>query len=254
VSPRPGGDVSNSSEYAILGGSTGEVEAIQPGDLATAESHQGLRDVGKSVAALVVRDHPTLMLTLVYLGLTFVGFIHDFFFYMYFKINILDFSETSDFLLAAIRNPLVILLAMLPVPVLLLYQSAIRRSKWYKRYTAKHKNTKWNSVPLRAVSAVLFILVYASLFTQLYAFRDAARTKAGHGQRVSFLRNDGVASDEQPILLGTTGKFFFLYYPSRKATEIVPIDNAVALTVDSRRRKEREQDSLAAMGKSSPTK
>ena len=55
---------------------------------------------------------------------------------------------------------------------------------------------------------------------------------------------DGIRTDEQPILLGTTTKFLFFYHPSTKTTEIVPIDATTALRVDSRRRREREQDSL----------
>ena len=68
-----------------------------------------LRTASKSVAGKVIREHPTLVLTLAYLGLTAVGMIHDLWFYRYFQINILDYSETGDFLLAAMRNPLVII-------------------------------------------------------------------------------------------------------------------------------------------------
>ena len=205
----------------------------------------------------MAREHPTLVLTLVYLALTFVGMIHDLWFYFYFRINILDFSETSDFLLAAIRNPLVIILSMLPLAILVGFQRmrdvASRKSAWYSSHRTKYANTRWNSVAIRALVYGWFVVVYAILFTQFYAEREANRIKDGKGKRVSLLRNDGIASDEQPILLGTTGKFIFLYFPSRKATEIVPVESTVALTVDSRRRRERERDSLDALGQDSVT-
>jgi hypothetical protein len=209
-----------------------------------------IREVGKSFGAAVAREHPTLLLTFVYLALTFVGMTHDWWFYRYFKINILDFSETSDFLLAAIRNPLVIVLSILPVGLVYLLQRfrevAIRRSPWYEAMVRKYEGTVWNSLSIRIAIYGAFVVVYAILFTQLYSFREASRIKAGKaGLRVAFMRTDGVVSDEQPVLLGTTGKFLLLYYPSRKATEIVPIDNAALITVDSRRKKEREADSLA---------
>jgi hypothetical protein len=175
--------------------------------------------------------------------------MHDFWFYLYFKINILVFSETSDFLLAALRNPLVILISIVPVFLWVGLQqtrrAAMKRSTWYRNYAQRYENTRWNSLSSRAAAAAVFILVYASALTQVYALQEANRIRDGKGKRVTFLRNDGIVSDEQPILLGTTGKFLFLYFPSRKATEIVPVENTVALTVDSRRRKDRQRDSLA---------
>ena len=249
MSPRPGGDVSNSSEFAVMG--SGE---YAPPPKPTPPQ---LRALGKSLLARMAREHPTLLLTLGYLGLTFVGMIHDLWFYFYFRINILDFSETSDFLLAAIRNPLVIILSMLPVLMLLGFQrmrdTASRKSAWYESHRKKYANTRWNSVGLRTFVYGLFVMVYAIVFTQLYADRAANRIKDGKGRRVAVLRTDGISSDEQPILLGATGKFVFLYFPDRKATEIVPVESTVALTVDSRRRRDRERDSLAAMGQDSIT-
>jgi len=206
-------------------------------------------DVTRTLGAVVAKESPTLLFTLLYLALTFVGLVHDWWFYRYFRINILEFSETSDFLLAAIRNPLVIILSLLPIALLRLGQSvretAIRTSERYERYAKKYEGTKWNSLAARGMIYGLFIIIYAILFTQIYAAWEVKRIKDGKsGQHVAFMRTDGIVSDEQPVLLGTTGKFLFLYYPSRKATEIVPIDNTQAITVDSRRRKEREADSL----------
>jgi len=207
-----------------------------------------LREVGKKVAWVAAREHPTLVLTLIYLGLTFVGLIHDLWFYRYFNINILDFSETSDFLLAAIRNPAAVLLSMLPIAILMgfrrLRETAIRKSAWYDNYQKKYINTGWNSVFSRTALYGLFVIVYAILFTQFYSAREAGRIKKGIGRRVTYIRNDGIRTDEQPILLGTTARFLFFYHPSTKTTEIVPIDATTALRVDSRRRREREQDSL----------
>jgi hypothetical protein len=213
-----------------------------------AQEHPKFREVGKKVAWIAAREHPTLVLTLFYLGLTFVGLIHDLWFYRYFNINILDFSESSDFLLAGIRNPAAVILSMLPIAILVLIgrlrETAIRKSKWYDNYQKKYLNTRWNSVGMRTFIYGWFVIVYAILFTQFYSAREASRIKKGIGRRITYIRNDGIRTDEQPILLGTTTKFLFFYHPSTKTTEIVPIDATTALRVDSRRRREREQDSL----------
>ena len=98
MSPRPGGDVGNSAEFAVMGTPV-ETPALTPEQVGETPSAPRLREVGKSAFMRIIREHPTLMLTLLYLALTFVGVVHDFFFYLYFKINVLDYSETGDFLL-----------------------------------------------------------------------------------------------------------------------------------------------------------
>lgn len=221
-------------------------------DLEAIERERGLRILGRSVASRIAHDHPTLVFTLSYFALTAVGLIYDLWFFFYFKINILDYSETSDFLLAAIRNPLVILLSMLPIGMLLvgarIREVATKKSARYDAYRKKYVDTVWNSRWLKIASALFFVAVYATTFTQVYAKFSASRVKAGKGARISLVRNDGVTSGELPILLGSTTKFFFLYYPGRRETEIVPVDNVSRLTIDSRMRKERERDSLEAAG------
>ena len=234
-------------------GNTGGHGVTDDIDLAAIERERGLRNLGRSVVSKIAHEHPTLVFTLVYFALTAVGMVYDLWFFFYFKINILDYSETSDFLLAAIRNPLVILLSLIPVGILALgvrlREVATRKSSWYDGYRKKYVNTIWNSRGVKIVTAVFFVAVYAAVFTQIYAEVVAYRVKRGIGARVDVARNNGAATGtEKPILLGTTTRFFFLYYVSRHETEIVPIDNVSLVTVDSRLRREREKDSLAALG------
>ena len=209
-----------------------------------------LRAATRSVAEKVVREHPTLVVTLAYLGLTAIGMIRDLWFYRYFGINILDYSEPGDFLLAAMRNPVVIVLSLLPIGILAFFaklrEVLIRRSESYRNRAAKSAGTKWQSVGMRAFVYFWFIAVYASLFTQLYAFREVKRVKDGHGKRVTLARTDGRTPGEPPIFLGSTARFFFLYYPGRRETEVVPVENTTMVTVDSRRRREKRADSAAA--------
>ncbi len=72
----------------------------------------------------------------------------------------------------------------------------------------------------------------AAAATAYKADRRFARVEAGRGRHVTFARTDGVTYDEQPLLIGTTGSFFFLYYTRRKVTEIVPVENTALMTVD----------------------
>jgi len=141
---------------------------------------------------------------------------------------------------------------MLPVGLVVLgvglRDIAIRKSPRYDAYRKKYVNTMWNNRGVKIGIATLFSAIYATVFTQFYAQVAADRVKSGKGPRVMLVRNDGVTSGEKPILLGSTTKFFFLYYPGRRETEIVPVENVSHLTVDSRMRRERERDSLATLG------
>lgn len=198
-------------------------------------------------ARRMAREHPTLLLTLIYVALTAIGLIYDWWFFRYFRINILDYSETSDFLLAAIRRPLVILLCLLPLVILAMGRQirrwARQKSNRYDQFVKRSTVLRIANPGLTIASYGLFVFIYAVLFMQLYAAFVAKRVKSGHGLQVTVERTTGLNPEEKPILLGTTSKYVFLYYRGRKETEIVPVGAVSRVTVDSRRRREREADS-----------
>ena len=180
----------------------------------------------------LVREHPGLLLTAGYLALTIVGLIYELWFFMYFRINILEYVETSDFLLAALRTPLVIVLSVLPLPLVWLL---IRSNEWLR-----HRFPQYGSWDRRVLGTAgqramwgLFVLIYAVLFTQLYAERVADRIKEGHGREVQVELASGARFASRTLLLGTTSKFVFLYLPMEKKTHVVPIENLSRLVVSA---------------------
>ena len=54
----------------------------------------------------MIRAHPSLLLTLVYLSVSAIGVIYSYFFYREFGISIVKFVDLSDFLLASIQEPI----------------------------------------------------------------------------------------------------------------------------------------------------
>jgi hypothetical protein len=71
-----------------------------------------------------LRDNRTLSLSLLYLYTTGIGMIYTSVFYSRFGINLFDYSEPGDFLLAAIKKPIALLLV--GFQVLLIGYLAIR--------------------------------------------------------------------------------------------------------------------------------
>lgn len=188
----------------------------------------------------LVREHPGLLLTAGYLVLTVVGLGYELWFFQAFQINILEYVETSDFLLGALRTPLVIVLALLPVPM---FWYSIRFNEWMRRRFPRYGN--WDrglegklyktSTGRRAVWGFLG-LVYAVMFLEMYAERVSDRIKAGHGRDVRVELASGTPFASRTLLLGTTAKFVFVYVPEAKKTHVIPIENLSRLVVSSEKR------------------
>ncbi len=189
-------------------------------------------------------DRLGLYLTLGYLVLTALGMLHRFIVFLIFRINIFDYAEPSDFLLSAFRDPLIILACVAPVPLLWLYTRGAMRlqakarpgSLWY----GSDKRRAWadrNRIRLYIASLAIWALA-ASMH---YALLVANRLMDGNGRRVRLtyvMPPAAAASDTTtPLLLGTTQKFVFLFYPERRVTRIVPVDNVALIEVDRPRRK-----------------
>ena|SRR5215204_563364 len=67
-----------------------------------------------------VSDNPTLVLTLLYLYVTGIGMLYSALLYRRFGINIFDYSEIADFLLAAFKNPIALLVVVVQVALFLI--------------------------------------------------------------------------------------------------------------------------------------
>jgi len=192
--------------------------------------------------AQLARLHPTLVLTASYLALTTVGLIYNFWLFRSFGINVVDYSETSDFLLSAVRTPLVIMLSVVPVFILLAGQYL--NKLWLKRFPSKKPGPGpwWNTDDPKvwAVLGTVFVIIYAIYFTELYARRVARDIRNGKGKHVTveLMGAPGAVTADPTLLLGTTGKFVFLYYPQRNQTRIIPVENISSITV-ARKQKQR---------------
>jgi hypothetical protein len=194
-------------------------------------------------------DNAGLAVTLGYLVLTAVGMLHTAWVFLYFRINILDFAEPSDFLLAFLRDPVVSVMTVLPAVLSWLY---IRGSQRFAKGLGKRSvraramSIRW----IRIVGAqrywrivfwmrVVMVVLWAAAFQMHYSRVVALKIRSGEGKRVEVQlvspppagARAALAASEPPILLGATGQYVFLYSPERKATDIVPVGNIARLTV-----------------------
>jgi hypothetical protein len=189
--------------------------------------------IGRTVGA-VVRDHAALLFLLV----TTLGATYEFFFYLRFRVNILQFAEPLDFLFAAIRQPLVILFSVLPLPFLFFLKSSeqvLRR--WFAGYDrmSRSMETRPMYAWLTAATNVVFVIVYFVLFTVLFSKLEARQIYRGGGRKVVIT----VAANPAPLrgtLLGTTGKYVFLFVPADTSTHVIPLEGMAEMVVLRRAR------------------
>ena len=187
-------------------------------------------------------EHLGLIITIAYLALAGLGMLHRALVFLRFRINVLDYAEPSDFLMAALRDPLIVLVCLAPIPVLALYY---RGATWVRNrlpqnhvltggrraedFQRRHRST------IFAITVALWALA-ASLH---YAKRVATDLRAGKGRRVQIelLSGDAQLPGDTTtlLLLGTTQKFVFLYNPSRQVSSAIPVSNVAQLWYDGRR-------------------
>jgi hypothetical protein len=71
------------------------------------ESNSGDRDSqGNEERNNILFDNPTFVITLLYFYVTANGIVYSASLYARFGVNVFDYSETADFLLAALKNPI----------------------------------------------------------------------------------------------------------------------------------------------------
>lgn len=188
----------------------------------------------------ILAEHSGLVLTGIYILLSAVGFTYNHHLFRRFGVSIADYSETSDFLLAAFREPFVIgifLLSMAFVWLVFRWDKWMRRYKFYAAIYTNLGDRFIASDTFNIASLALFALIYGWALTNVYAGRVAHRIRAGEGRAVQVELSapsgeaNAAASVRRTLLLGTTSNYVFLYYPDERRTEIVPVESISRMIV-----------------------
>lgn len=193
----------------------------------------------------VLRE-PSLMVTLGYVFVSFIGLWSSYWFFRGFHLPILEYMQASDFLVAGLRDPAyaILLSASVAIAVGVSWPETYRREhpervqalrkRWWGRLVfSDWKWGRWSSVGLAhetgIVVAVLWGLIAASA-AYVSAKGDRIRNgDSGHRVEVT-LAGDSVAQPRSARLLGTSSAFVFMWWPDRKVAEAVPIESIGRLT------------------------
>lgn len=194
-------------------------------------------------------SNSTFFLSGLYLFATAVGLIYSWVLYGRFGINIFDYSEVGDFLLAAFKNPLAFLPAGLLTAMALglfaywaIRVSSIRREYYLETGTEASQNLEEQLSSSRATVTTIAIImvvvgVLPSLILPFFFARSAASSiKNGETAEVeiqyrSFKGSAGQVTVPDLQLIGATQKASFFYDPDDQRTLVIPQAQLVSVEV-----------------------
>ena len=184
----------------------------------------------------VLRREPVLFVTLGYLFVSFIGLWANYWFYGRFGIPVLEYMQASDFLVAGVRQPgyALVLAGAVLLALLISWPERYRRARpervaalrqrWWGRVL--FHNAAGRFLRMAPETGLVFgsfwILIWA-LFAYVQGQADDVGRGGGHGVRVTLAgARAPMAGDTR--LLGTTAGFVFLYWPSDRRAEAVPVE------------------------------
>lgn len=176
----------------------------------------------------VLAEHPAVFVSGIYFAASLIGLVYSWAFLRAFGINVFRYAEISDFLLASLKEPLTWVLTLLAV-ILVTFDNAMslrvqrrgpsRLFRWYGSERYRHINY------LGLVVVIIFYLIE-------YATVKERKIRDGEGEIVSVHLAD--ASDpKQLVMLGTTGRFIFLFDHVSERVDIHPHESILMITKSS---------------------
>jgi len=171
------------------------------------------------------REHPAVLVSALYVAASVIGMFYSWAYLRRFGINVFNYAQISDFLLASLKEPFTWALVILALFLVLLDNRSSRRveRKNPRKWIAWYASPRYRFI--NNFAAILMVLT----FIFAYANRQANITQSGSGKfiDVSFVENEEPTT---AILLGTTGQFVFLYDAAAERVNIHPIESIHAIS------------------------
>ena len=161
-----------------------------------------------------------MLVSAFYVAASVIGMFYSWAYLRSFGVNVFNYAQISDFLLASLKEPFTWVLVVLAVALVLVDNQSSRRveSKGPGRLWAWYGSPRYRFVNNFAAVFMVLVFIFA------YASKQAEDTLNGEGKLV-----DVTFASEEPeqtsTLLGTTGQFVFLFDSLTKRVSIHPIEN-----------------------------
>jgi len=177
----------------------------------------------------VFREHPALLVSAFYVAASFIGMFYSWAYLREFGINVFNYAQISDFLLASLKEPFTwALVALAVVAILIDNKSSLRvERKRPGKLWAWYGSPRYRFINNFAVILMVLILIFS------FANRQAINTQEGDGKLVDVTFTDSAVA-QTSTLLGTTGQFVFLYDVEIERVHIHPLEaiSSIAFQAD----------------------
>jgi hypothetical protein len=195
----------------------------------------------------LLAEHLGTGLTLSYLALVAIGMFHSVLGYRHFGINILDYAEASDFLLAPFRDPMVMVFTVVPGVFAWSYLRFVERysTRVRERRRAAGKQRAWWESSDRTLAhtkrfmpflTVAMALSWVFVSADFYQRRLAEQAMRGEGHNVVVELTDGTRDGGTPrrplVMVGATSRYFIFFRTADWRTEVMPTDNVLRILPD----------------------
>lgn len=170
--------------------------------------------------AELIQRHPALLASAAYVAASVIGMFYSWAYLRRFDINVFNYAQISDFLLASLKEPFTWVLVFFSVAMILADNASSRRvqEKSKRRWLAWYGSPRYRQFNYFAAALMVLIFIYS------YATVQARDVKAGDGKVVGVEFSDG-APAVSSILLGTTGQWVFLFNPYSREVDIHPTES-----------------------------
>lgn len=174
----------------------------------------------------LLSEHPALLVSVVYVAASTIGMVYSWDYLRHFGINVFNYAQIGDFLLASLKEPFTWLLVIAALVLMVLDNTMSLRAqrkgtpRWLRWY-GSNRYRAFNH--LVTVGMIL-------LFLHVYADNRVEETLAGNGEMVRVLLADG-SKPIEALLLGTTGQFIFLFDATTGRVDIHPNENVQTISL-----------------------
>jgi hypothetical protein len=145
-----------------------------------------------------------------------------------FGINVFNYAQVTDFLIASLKEPFTWVLVVLAILM-------VKADNAYSLRVEKRDKTRWfrwYGSPRYRFLNNLGVVALVGVFIFVYATLEAEDTRNGDGRIVDVTFEAG-GDARTATLLGTTGQFLFLYDSMTERVDIHPFENVHAISFQS---------------------
>ena len=185
-----------------------------------------------------LKEHPAIAGSFVYFLVTAIGVIYAWSLYRKFQINIFDYAETNDFLMAAFKTPGVFLMTFMMgvlafIAVIGLTAKYGNQSFSMSRFTIQTK--------IRISFSVIIVLLLFFIIPFVYAWNNAITLTGSKVPTITVLYEEGkqgstsVVKELESSLIGSTEKFMFFYNHLDKRTIVIPVTKIISITTSEKK-------------------